>query len=102
MGDESNDIDKQPDPESDCDTREVPDEVLERADACPRAHCCCRGNGDRVEPCRVTSRLGKDMLFVDCPGVKFCAYRQAFGYSHLCTCPVRYFLHESERGGPGD
>ena len=74
----------------------VPAEVLARADGCRCGHGCCRGNGDRVEPCRVTSRLGKEMLFVESEGVDFCAYRQVFGFSHLCACPVRYHLFETE------
>lgn len=99
MSSESHNLDNQGLPEvvqpADGRLPEVPKELLARAGACRKNHGCCTGsNGECPELCRVTSRLGKDLLFVESKGVHFCPYRQAFGFSHLCTCPVRYHLHE--------
>jgi hypothetical protein len=51
---------------------------------------CLAGGGEEI--CRATRLMADKILFVEArPGIS-CRHRVAFGYSTICTCPMRKVL----------
>lgn len=79
---------------------EVPDSVRRETTLCPHDFSCIRTGrcGDR-EICKVDYSYGGNVLRLACDNQSSCPYHVAFGYSKLCTCPVRDYLHTREHCG---
>ena len=58
---------------------------------CPRAHICI-DQADAVL-CAIDYCVNNKVLFVKKDDDNFCPYRNNFGYSHFCTCPVRLQIY---------
>lgn len=70
---------------------DVSEEARERADKCPRALACL---SDQESPrCTVRSSV-RGVLFVESATPAHCPYRMSFGYSHICSCPVRWEIYD--------
>lgn len=70
---------------------EVSEETVQRTHKCWRGFACLSGNGRVVCPVRdyVTG-----VLFVEKTAESYCPYDVTFGYSNICTCPVRHEIYE--------
>ena len=81
---------------------EVPDSVRQETTSCPHAFACLATGrcGDR-EMCKVDHAYGEQVLRLASDVQLSCAYRVAFGYVQLCTCPIRDYLHAMERASFG-
>jgi len=69
---------------------EVSEEVLEKTDKCWHAYKCLAGTRNGMCPAR--DRIGS-ILFVEKADPSYCPYHVTFGYSDVCTCPVRREIH---------
>lgn len=58
---------------------------------CPHNHICLE-NPDAVL-CKIDYCVNEKVLFVKPQDESFCPYKNHFGHSHFCTCPVRLHLY---------
>ena len=70
---------------------EVSEKIRQKTDRCWRGFACLSGTQDGR--CAVRERVG-DVIFVEKSGQAYCPYDVTFGYSHICSCPVRRELFE--------
>jgi hypothetical protein len=71
-------------------TREVSEEARQKAEKCQHGYACL---SDHKSPrCAVRSSV-RGVLFVNDRAADHCPYGMSFGYSHICTCPVRWEIH---------
>ena len=70
---------------------EVSEEIRQRTDKCWRGFACLSGMKDGI--CAVREQVG-DVIFVEKIKQAYCPYDVTFGYSHICSCPVRRELFE--------
>jgi len=70
---------------------EVSEEIRQETDKCWRGFACLSGTRDGI--CPVRERVG-DVIFVEKIKQAYCPYDVTFGYSHICSCPVRRELFE--------
>lgn len=70
---------------------EVSDETRQRTDRCWRGFACLSGEEDFI--CEVEESVG-DVVFVNRSTSTYCPYDVTFGYSHMCSCPVRREIYE--------
>ncbi len=68
----------------------VSEQTLQKAEKCWRGFRCLSA-GDGV--CPVHDEVN-GVLFVEKKGDAYCPYDVTFGYSHICTCPVRREIYE--------
>ena len=71
--------------------REVSEETRQETDKCWRGFACLSGDEDVI--CRVRDRVS-DVIFVEKTKQTYCPYDVTFGYSHICSCPVRREIYE--------
>lgn len=72
-------------------TMEVSEEARQRTDECPRGFACLH---DRESPrCAVRNSV-RGVLFVEKPTLGHCPYAMSFGYSYICSCPVRWEIYD--------
>jgi hypothetical protein len=71
--------------------REVSEEARQKTDRCWRGFACLSDDEDTICPARdyVTN-----VLFVERTTQTYCPYDVTFGYSHICSCPVRREIYE--------
>ena len=72
-------------------TFDVSEETRDRTNQCWRDFACLSGEEDVI--CVVQERVG-DVLFVERPATIYCPYDVTFGYSHICSCPVRREIYK--------
>ena len=65
---------------------EISEEILQSATKCWRGFTCLSESHNGM--CPVRQWVG-DVLFVEKTRQEYCPYDVTFGYSHICTCPVR-------------
>ncbi|HEY9204750.1 MAG TPA: hypothetical protein VIO58_02420 [Candidatus Methanoperedens sp.] len=61
------------------------EDILKTATRCEKRLSCLLG----TDVCRVESCIDDKIHFIKCMNSESCNYRIAFGYSYVCTCPVR-------------
>ena len=66
---------------------EISDEIKKLATKCENSIACTIQ--EKKELCKVESCVDNEVFFVKCLHEPFCPYKQTFGYSFFCTCPVR-------------
>jgi hypothetical protein len=72
-------------------TRDVSEEARKKAEKCQRGFACL---SDRKGPrCAVHSSV-RGVLFVKNRAADYCPYGMSFGYSHICTCTVRWEIYD--------
>ena len=69
---------------------EVSEGTLQKAEKCWRGYRCLSAE-DGVCPVR---DYVSEVLFVERRRDVYCPYDVTFGYSHICTCPVRREIYE--------
>ncbi len=69
----------------------VSEAAIKKTTKCRKKFSCLSGGIAGI--CKVEKCIGKDLLFIECKENQYCNYRAYFGYSSLCTCPVRKELH---------
>lgn len=69
----------------------VHDDFIKAAIRCKKNHSCLSGDKDNV--CKVEMSIGEKIHFIKCKNEDICNYRIPFGYSFVCTCPVRKELY---------
>ncbi|MDP2806670.1 MAG: hypothetical protein Q8O74_00865 [bacterium] len=73
---------------------DIPEKILLAAAKCPHELACLKGGeGQAHQRCPVKYPNGENVLFLAGAEHKVCPYRQAFASSHVCRCPVHYYLH---------
>lgn len=70
---------------------EVLGSTRDKADKCWRGFICLSGEESGI--CVVQYSVS-DLLFVERTREGYCPYDVGFGYSHICSCPVRQELYE--------
>lgn len=70
---------------------EVSEETRQDTDKCWQSFACL--SEDKHQLCRVREYVG-GVLFVEKNGQTYCPYDVTFGYSHICSCPVRGEIHK--------
>jgi hypothetical protein len=64
--------------------------VINQATNCRENNSCLSGNKNCL--CNVSDSVDNKIIFVD-PAIKnSCYYKSSFGYSYMCTCPVRNMI----------
>lgn len=66
---------------------QVDEETLKKTTKCNKDFSCLFG--EKNELCQVELNVDDKIHFVKCKSVEPCNYRRSFGYSFVCSCPVR-------------
>jgi len=69
----------------------ISEEIRHEASQCWRGFRCLLTGENGM--CPVHDCVG-DVLFVEKTGQDYCPYDVTFGYSHICTCPVRQEIYD--------
>ncbi|MDP2845570.1 MAG: hypothetical protein Q8N79_05800 [Candidatus Methanoperedens sp.] len=69
----------------------IREEILKSATKCKKDFSCL--SGERKDLCKVELCIGDKLHFIKCMNSNPCSYRTTFGYSFVCTCPVRKELY---------
>jgi len=72
-------------------TRDVSQEARQKVDKCRQGLACLSKRESPRCPVRSTVR---GVLFVKNIAADHCPYGMSFGYSHICTCPVRWEIYD--------
>lgn len=67
----------------------VDDNILQKTTKCRKKFSCLSGE----TPCGVELCIDNKIHFIKCVSNKSCNYRVSFGYSDVCTCPIRKELY---------
>ncbi len=67
----------------------VNNEIIKKTTKCKKNFRCLSGE---TPLCKVEERMG-EVIFIMCKEHDPCQYRSYFGYSQVCTCPVRKELY---------
>jgi hypothetical protein len=70
----------------------VDDNILQKTTKCKNNFSCLAGE---TPICNVENCIDNKIHFIKCVSNKLCNYRVPFGYSDVCTCPVRKELYNS-------
>ena len=74
--------------------QEIPDSVKRKANMCNfDFSCSTTGRCSLQETCKVEESLSEDIVSVTARPLFDCPYYVLFGNGHICTCPVRAYLH---------
>ena len=65
----------------------VDDSIIKKTTNCEKNLSCL--SEKRKELCNVTHKVEDEVYFVVCQDTEPCSYQSLFGYSFMCTCPVR-------------
>ena len=68
----------------------VDDDVIKNTNRCKKDHSCL---SDLTDLCKVEMCIADKIHFIKCMNERTCNYRITFGYSFVCTCPVRKELY---------
>jgi len=74
------------------------DTLKSLAPKCQRDHVCLE-NSDAVL-CKIDYCINEKVLFVKTNNESYCPYRNDFGHSYFCTCPVRMKIYQESGGKP--
>jgi len=70
----------------------VDDNILQKTTKCGKNFSCLSGG---TSICSVELCIDNKIHFIKCVSNKSCGYRASFGYSYVCTCPVRKELYNN-------
>jgi hypothetical protein len=70
----------------------VDDNIIRQTTKCAKNFSCLSGE---TPICSVELCIDNKIHFIKCVRNKSCSYRVPFGYSDVCTCPVRKDLYNS-------
>jgi hypothetical protein len=70
---------------------EVSEETRQKTDKCWRGFACLSDGPDGI--CSAKDYVS-GVLFVERAAPTYCPYDVTFGYSHICSCPVRREIYE--------
>jgi hypothetical protein len=68
----------------------VDDNIIEQTTKCRKNFSCLSGETPIYS---VESNINNKIHFIKCVNNKSCSYILSFGYSFICTCPVRKELY---------
>ena len=71
---------------------EITGESLKKTGKCRKNHSCL--SGERNDLCKVELNVDNKIHFVKCVNNEPCAFRISFGYSYICSCPIRKELFD--------
>jgi len=69
----------------------INDDFIKNANKCKKDHSCL--SGDATSLCKIEFCIEDKVHFIKCIDENPCNYRIPFGYSYVCTCPVRKELY---------
>ncbi|MGD2165440.1 MAG: hypothetical protein PVH50_07910, partial [Anaerolineae bacterium] len=70
---------------------DVSEKTRQETEKCWRSFACLARDGHHI--CQVRDCVGQ-VLFVERNAQTYCPYDVTFGYSHICSCPVRREIYE--------
>ena len=66
---------------------EIDQAIIEETTKCTKCHGCLSGT---VRPlCKISNTVGSKVVFTCSEEPNGCTYQSSFGYSFMCSCPVR-------------
>ncbi len=68
----------------------INEEILKNTTRCKKDYSCLSGERSL---CMIELSVDGKIHFIRCVNNEPCSYRVPFGYSFVCTCPVRKELH---------
>lgn len=66
---------------------EISQKTIDETTECEHSHECLK-DVSKIH-CKVESEISGEVHFVKCPDEELCAYKQTFGHSQMCCCPIR-------------
>jgi hypothetical protein len=69
----------------------VDDNIKQETTKCKKKFSCLSGE----TPCSVELCIDNKIHFIKCVSKEPCSYKVPFGYSDVCTCPVRKELYNN-------
>lgn len=69
----------------------IDEEILKKTTRCKKNFSCLSGERSL---CNIELCVNEKIHFIKCVSGESCNYRIPFGYSFVCTCPVRKELHK--------
>lgn len=69
---------------------EIDDDIIKKTTKCGKKFSCLCG--EITQLCKVEECMG-EIIFIKYKEQNLCKYRTYFGYSQVCTCPVRKELY---------
>ncbi|MDD5616939.1 MAG: hypothetical protein PHH85_12155 [Candidatus Methanoperedens sp.] len=73
----------------------IDDDIIKNTNRCKKNHSCL--SGDATDTCKVEMCVGDKVHFIKCNNENTCNYKIPFGYSFVCTCPVRKEIYKMYR-----
>ncbi len=74
---------------------QISEDTIKKTTKCQKSFSCL--SGERKDLCEVESCVNDEIHFLKCMYNSLCRYRVPFGYSSVCTCPVRKELYNRYR-----
>jgi len=72
----------------------VPENVLLASLKCTDNYSCLEPHRNGDKPiCTVDYAFGENLMFIEALNPEHCPYRISFGQTHICSCPLHYFIH---------
>jgi len=72
----------------------VPEHVLLTSLKCTDNYYCLAPHRNGNKPmCKVEYAFGENLMFIEALNSEHCPYRISFGHTHICACPLHYFIH---------
>ena len=71
--------------------RKVTEDIIKKATNCTKKFTCL--SAYRKDLCKIESHPSESVFFIEHLNDETCKYSYSFGYSHVCTCPVRQEIY---------
>jgi len=66
---------------------EIENEIQRETTRCKKDFNCLKNEGTNC--CKVMNCVNDKVHFVNYTSKDYCGYKMTFGYSDICTCPIR-------------
>ena len=70
----------------------VDDNTIQETTKCGKNFSCLSGE---MPSCSIEENIDNKIHFIKCVNNELCSYKLSFGYSYVCTCPVRKELYNN-------
>lgn len=74
---------------------DIGEEIKRKTTKCKKGFSCL--SGERKDLCKVEFCVNEEIHFLKCRYSSVCGYQVPFGYSSVCTCPVRKELYNKHK-----
>ena len=70
---------------------EISDDIIMKVTECTKKFSCL--SAYRKDLCEIESHPSESVFLIKCLNDETCYYIDTFGYSNICTCPVRQEIY---------